>query len=186
MKTAKNMPSETNTNLQTRIIGIDPGSQFTGWGILDSQTNGNLVHVASGVLKLPREKFLGLKLVFLVEKLENLLTQYQPLQGAIENIFAARYPQAALILGQARGVALYTLMKYGLPVSEYAPSQIKQCTGGSGRADKQQIQRLVQLLLNLPELPPTDAADALAIAITHATMFTNTFLNQKTQQILTK
>ncbi len=153
-----------------RILGIDPGSRFTGWGVIEHQASGGERHVASGVLRIPREASLSQRLVYLAEKLAAIIQKYVPQQAAIEGIFFARHPHNALILGQARGVALCTLAGAGLSVAEYTPAQIKRCTCDNGRADKQQIQRMVQLLLDLRDPPPQDAADALAVALTHSTM----------------
>jgi crossover junction endodeoxyribonuclease RuvC len=156
----------------TRILGIDPGSQRTGIGLIDVDAAGKCAYVHCQALNLlvDTEDFparLG-KLVF---DLEEVLDQWQPTVVAIESVFMDKSATSALKLGHARGAAIATVVRRGLAVSEYAPRLIKQSLVGSGAADKTQVQHMVKLLLSLGErkLQP-DAADALAVALTHAHM----------------
>lgn len=154
----------------TRILGIDPGSQRTGIGLIDVDAAGRCAYVHCQALNLlvDTDDFparLG-KLVF---DLEEVLERWQPTVVAIESVFMHKSAASALKLGHARGAAIATVVRRGLPVSEYAPRLIKQSLVGSGAADKTQVQHMVRLLLNLGELTlQADAADALAVALTHA------------------
>ncbi|WP_290885276.1 crossover junction endodeoxyribonuclease RuvC [Arenimonas sp.] len=154
----------------TRILGIDPGSQRTGVGIIDVDATGKCAYVHCQALNLlvDTEDFparLG-KLVF---DLEEVLETWQPTVVAIESVFMDKSATSALKLGHARGAAIATVVRRGLSVSEYAPRLIKQSLVGSGAADKTQVQHMVRLLLNLGEKKlQADAADALAVALTHA------------------
>ena len=154
----------------TRILGIDPGSQRTGVGIIDVDATGKCAYVHCQALNLlvDTEDFparLG-KLVF---DLEEVLETWQPTVVAIESVFMDKSATSALKLGHARGAAIATVVRRGLSVNEYAPRLIKQSLVGSGAADKTQVQHIVRLLLNLGEKKlQADAADALAVALTHA------------------
>ena len=154
----------------TRILGIDPGSQRTGVGIIDVDATGKCAYVHCQALNLlvDTEDFparLG-KLVF---DLEEVLETWQPTVVAIESVFMDKSATSALKLGHARGAAIATVVRRGLAVSEYAPRLIKQSLVGSGAADKTQVQHMVRLLLNLGDRKlQADAADALAVALTHA------------------
>lgn len=150
----------------TRILAIDPGSRITGFGIIDVQGQ-RIEYVDSGCIRLPD--------VVLAERLKNiyinvseLLTRYQPQEFAIEEVFLAKNANSALKLGQARGAAIVAAAMAGLSVAEYAAKRVKQSVVGSGSADKEQVQQMVQLLLKLDKAPQADAADALAIAMCHA------------------
>lgn len=123
-------------------------------------------HVDNGVLKLGRAS-LAERLVELFDGLDRVIEEYRPDEVAVEGVFAARNARSALILGHARGVALLAAARRKLPLFEYSPAQVKKTVSGSGRADKAQIQRAVQMLLGLPEPAQEDAADALAIAFCH-------------------
>lgn len=149
-----------------RIIGIDPGSRHTGFGIIDHQGQA-LTHIAHGVIKTPTAD-LADRLYCIFSSLQETLHQHRPSEAAIEQVFVKVNVQSALKLGQARGAALTALAAHGLSIAEYAPREIKQAIVGTGSAQKSQIQHMIKLLLKLPESPPEDAADALAIAITHA------------------
>ncbi|MDZ7751484.1 MAG: crossover junction endodeoxyribonuclease RuvC [Gammaproteobacteria bacterium] len=149
----------------SRILGIDPGSRITGYGIIDVHKGGN-GYVASGCIRtavtdMPR------RLLLIHEGLETVLARYQPDATAIEQIYVHRNAGSALKLGQARGGAILTAMLHQQPVFEYSPSQIKQAVVGSGRASKEQVQHMVRHLLGLSEAPQEDAADALAVALCH-------------------
>ena len=156
----------------TRILGIDPGSQRTGIGVIDVDATGKCAYVHCQALNLlvDTEDFparLG-KLVF---DLEDVLAEWKPTVVAIESVFMDKSATSALKLGHARGAAIATVVRHGLAVHEYAPRLIKQSLVGSGAADKAQVQHMVRLLLNLGEKKlQADAADALAVALTHAHM----------------
>ena len=154
-----------------RILGIDPGSQRTGIGVIDVAANGRCTYVHAQALVLLEAEDFPSRLGLLCEGLETLLDQWQPQQVAIETVFMAKSATSALKLGHARGAALATVVRRRLPISEYAPRVIKQSLVGGGAADKEQVQHMVRLLLNLPGMKlQADAADALAVALTHAHM----------------
>jgi crossover junction endodeoxyribonuclease RuvC len=150
-----------------RILGIDPGSSVTGYGVV-ARVDGELEHVASGTLRPPRNASLPVRLHFLYMALEEVIRNHRPDVAVVEQVFVATSPRAALVLGQARGVALAALAAGEVGVSEYAATSIKQAVTGSGRAPKSQVQRMVRRLLALDSTPASDAADALAAAICHA------------------
>ena len=149
-----------------RILGIDPGSRLTGFGLIDVDAN-RAVCVASGVIRL-RGDSLPEKLGMIFNELSRLILDHAPEQFAIENVFMHRNADSALKLGQARGAALCAAVTRDIPVAEYAPREIKQSVVGKGGADKQQVQHMVRILLNLPQAPQADEADALAIALCHS------------------
>jgi crossover junction endodeoxyribonuclease RuvC len=149
----------------TRILGIDPGSIITGYGIIEMQgTQGR--YVASGHLKI-RGETLPERLKQIFEDLTVVVQEHAPTEMAIEKVFMNSNADSALKLGQARGAAITACVMQDLPVSEYTPAQIKQSVAGSGRADKIQIQHMVNALLNLKQAPQADEADALAVALCH-------------------
>jgi crossover junction endodeoxyribonuclease RuvC len=150
----------------TRILGIDPGSRLTGYGLIDADGQ-HARYVGSGCLKVSGAT-LPDKLGLIFRELHQLISEYQPQQLAIENVFMHRNADSALKLGQARGAAICAAVTRDLPVAEYAPREIKQAVVGKGSADKQQVQHMVRVLLNLAETPQVDAADALAIALCHS------------------
>lgn len=152
----------------TRILGIDPGSQRTGVGIIDVDAAGRVVHVHHQPLVLLAADDFPRRLKLLALGLATLLDTYQPQEVAIEKVFMARNPDSALKLGQARGAAITTVVLRDLPVHEYAASEIKLAVVGRGGAEKQQVQHMVGLMLGLTTKLQADAADALAVAITHA------------------
>jgi crossover junction endodeoxyribonuclease RuvC len=152
----------------TRILGIDPGSQRTGVGIVDCDASGKPRHVHHEPLVLLEAGDFTKRLKLLLERLGALLDEYQPDEVAIEKVFMARNPDSALKLGQARGAALCAVVLRDLPVHEYSASEIKLAVVGTGGADKVQVQHMVSLMLGLSGKPQADAADALAVAITHA------------------
>jgi crossover junction endodeoxyribonuclease RuvC len=152
-----------------RILGIDPGLQTTGFGVVDAQ-GPVLRYVASGTistLHLARGDLPG-RLKVLFDGIGELRARYQPDAAAIEIVFVNVNPQSTLLLGQARGACVTALVAAQLPVAEYTPMQMKQAVAGTGRAAKTQVQLMVQRLLQLPAVPGKDAADALGLAITHA------------------
>ncbi|MGQ0587892.1 MAG: crossover junction endodeoxyribonuclease RuvC [Gammaproteobacteria bacterium] len=149
-----------------RILGIDPGSRVTGYGLIEVQGSRQRC-LAQGVIKLP-EKALEQRLLLLLTRLRELIAEHRPDEAAMEQVFVRRNVASALVLGQARGAALCAVAEAGLPLHEYAPASIKLAIAGSGRAEKPQIQRMVKVLLNLSAAPAEDAADALACALCHA------------------
>jgi crossover junction endodeoxyribonuclease RuvC len=154
-----------------RIIGIDPGSQRTGIGVIDVAADGRCSYVHAQALVLLGAADFPSRLGLLCEGLEALVEQWQPQQVASETVFMDKSAMSALKLGHARGAALATVVRRQLPVSEYEPRVIKQSLVGRGGADKAQVQHMVRLLLNLAETKlQADAADALAVALTHAHM----------------
>ena len=148
-----------------RIIGIDPGSRVTGYGIID-YVDRRLTHVASGCINTSRGA-LPERLKEIFTELESVLAQYQPDELAIEKVFVQKNVDSALKLGQARGAAICAAVTRNIPVAEYSPNQIKQAVVGKGHAAKDQVQHMVSILLKLEEPPSSDAADALACAICH-------------------
>ena len=154
-----------------RILGIDPGSQRTGIGVIDVGDDGRCKFVHCEALKLLEAADFAARLGLLCEGLERVLDTWLPQQVAIETVFMDKSATSALKLGHARGAALATVVRRRLPISEYAPRVIKQSLVGRGAADKTQVQHMVRLLLGLPEMKlQADAADALAVALTHAHM----------------
>jgi crossover junction endodeoxyribonuclease RuvC len=149
-----------------RVLGIDPGSRITGYGIVDQQGN-RLVHVDNGAIFTDKaEDFAGrLKRIF--DGLTEVIAEYHPDEVAVENIFFSTNVQSALKLGQARGAAIVAAVHAGLPVAEYTALQVKQAVVGQGRAEKGQVQKMLKVLLGLPEIAQEDASDALAVAICH-------------------
>ncbi len=152
-----------------KILGIDPGLQTTGFGVVDWQ-NGQLRYIASGTVRtahLPRSD-LPQRLATLFSGVCEVAKRYQPDVAAIEIVFVNMNPQSTLLLGQARGACIAALTSCQLPVSEYTALQMKKAVAGHGKAGKAEVQSMVQRLLRLPTLPGPDAADALGLAITHA------------------
>ena len=151
-----------------RILGIDPGSITTGWAVI-SGTMMRPQYVASGALKLKATSASSMtdRLALLHEELTAIISEYKPDTAAIESVFMKINPKTALVLGQARGVCLAALGSAALQPVEYSPTKIKKALVRSGRADKQQIMRMVRGLLNYEELDQEDEADALAIALCH-------------------
>lgn len=150
-----------------RIIGIDPGSRITGYGIVN--LNGNrLIHVDNGAIHTDSHKDFPVRLQKIYRGLTEIVERYRPDAMAVENIFFATNAQSALKLGQARGAAIVAGVNAGLPVFEYTALQVKQAVVGQGRASKDQVQKMLRVLLNLPEVAQEDASDALAVAICHA------------------
>lgn len=157
----------------TRILGIDPGSQRTGVGIIDVDASGKTTHVFHAPLNLLvgeaalKENF-PRRLKVLLELLGEVIEQHRPDEVAIEQVFMARNPDSALKLGHARGAAICAVVLRDLPVHEYAAKEVKLAVVGKGSADKLQVQHMVAVMLNLKGKLQADAADALAVAITHA------------------
>ncbi|MBD3893780.1 crossover junction endodeoxyribonuclease RuvC [Hydrogenophaga sp.] len=152
-----------------RILGIDPGLQCTGFGVIDAD-GASLRYVASGTIRTrPSDgALLPARLKLLFDGIGEVVQRYQPEASACEIVFVNINPQATLLLGQARGACLTALVANQLPVAEYTALQLKKAVVGYGRASKPQVQEMVKRLLLLPGLPGPDAADALGLAITHA------------------
>lgn len=154
-------------NQPTRIIGIDPGLRFTGWGIVESAGN-RLTFIASGTVRSNARDTLSNRLCALHDGLEQVLHDHTPAEAAVENTFVNRDAAATLKLGQARGIAMLVPARMGLSVAEYAPNAVKKSVVGAGHAEKRQVQAMVKMLLPKAVWDSDDAADALAIAICHA------------------
>ncbi|MGH9501050.1 MAG: crossover junction endodeoxyribonuclease RuvC [Terriglobales bacterium] len=151
-----------------RVLGIDCGTQYTGYGVIELCVDGHLSCLTCGAIKLSARQPLPTKLATIFSRLSLIITEHRPDEVAIEDVFYALNVKSAFKLGQVRGVAMLAASSAGLTVAEYAPLSVKSAVVGYGRAEKHQVQHMVQQLLNLPELPqPPDAADALAIAICH-------------------
>ena len=150
-----------------RILGIDPGSRKTGYGLIELSGN-RTRHLASGCIKLNPKDLLADRLHTLSKELGKIIDEYKPDCGAVEKIFFAKNAQSALTLGHARGVILLKFSERELTVYEYQALKVKQTVVGVGRAEKTQVQHMVKILLNLQNPLQEDEADALAVAITHA------------------
>jgi crossover junction endodeoxyribonuclease RuvC len=150
-----------------RILGIDPGLRRTGWGVIESEGN-RLIYVACGSVEPPDGLPLAERLLAIHRGLAAVLGEFAPLEAAVENTFVNKDGAATLKLGQARGIAMLAPAMFGITVSEYAPNQVKKTVVGAGHADKAQIQMMLKVLLPKADPKSADAADALAIAITHA------------------
>lgn len=150
-----------------KILGIDPGSRITGYGII-SQSGNRLCHIDNGAIHTDSHKDFPQRLKIIYRAVTEVIEQFRPDAVAVENIFFAANAQSALKLGQARGAAIVAGVNAGLPVFEYTPLQVKQAVVGHGRASKDQVQKMLKALLNLPEVAQEDASDALAVAICHA------------------
>jgi crossover junction endodeoxyribonuclease RuvC len=147
-------------------LGIDPGTRRLGWGVV-SRTGNRLVHVAHGVIALNGSEAIADRLVELEGQLTRVIRDHRPNVSSVESLFFHKDAQAAAKLGHARGVVLLCLARAGIPIAEYAPAKIKRTIAGTGQADKRQVALMVRAALALDALPPPDAADALAIAMTH-------------------
>ena len=150
-----------------RILGIDPGLRRTGWGVIEAEGN-RLIFIACGSVEPPEELPLSNRLLAIHEGLAAVLSDHRPAEAAVEQTFVNKDGVATLKLGQARGVAMLAPAMFGISVAEYAPNQIKKTVVGAGHADKNQIAMMLKILLPKAEPPSPDAADALAVAITHA------------------
>ncbi|MCX6794674.1 MAG: crossover junction endodeoxyribonuclease RuvC [Candidatus Falkowbacteria bacterium] len=147
------------------ILGIDPGIADTGYGLIKNE-GGKLTCLAYGSIKTKAGGDLAARLLLLNSELDKIIKKYQPDLAAVEQLFFNKNVRTALVVGQARGVALLTLKQNNLPVVDFTPAQVKQAVSAYGQASKKQVQKMVKLILNLSVLPqPDDAADALAIAI---------------------
>jgi len=150
----------------TIIVGIDPGSRKTGFGVIET-IKGQHAYVASGVIRLP-DADLPERLQVIFESITEVIKEYLPNQMAIEQVFMSKNANSALVLGQARGAAIVAATNQQLPVSEYEAKKVKQSVVGNGGADKTQVQHMVKQILRLSAMPQEDAADALGVALCHA------------------
>jgi crossover junction endodeoxyribonuclease RuvC len=152
----------------TLALGIDPGTATTGFGLVRLEPDGSMIAVKYGVFLTPKEATAPERLVMLYDDLRALLSEYHPQIAAVEKLFFSRNVTTALAVGQARGVVMLCLQQSGIEAFEYTPNEVKQAVAGYGSAQKRQVQEMVRALLALDGIPkPDDAADALAIAITH-------------------
>ena len=152
---------------KVRILGIDPGSRITGFGIIDVEGQKN-THVHSGCIKTSATEDFSIRLKEIFDEIYGLVKHYQPEEVAIEKVFMNKNADSALKLGQARGAAMVAAMQNEVEVFEYSPNSIKQAIVGRGHADKTQVQHMIKMLLLLSKTPQEDQADALAIAVCHA------------------
>ena len=148
------------------VLGVDPGTRRLGWGVVARDGN-RIRHLGHGVLALPAERPLAERLTLIEEGLCEVIERFRPQASSVESIFFNKDAQAAAKLGHARGVVLLCCARMGLSVAEYAPARVKRTVTGHGAADKRQVALLVRAMLALDALPPSDAADALALALTH-------------------
>ena len=154
------------------VIGIDPGTAITGYGLVREDESGSLSAVDYGVINTSSGLSMPQRLLELYRRLSEILLLHRPESGAVEKLFFQRNVRTAISVGQGRGVVLLTLAQANLSVAEYTPLEIKQAVAGYGGADKNQVQQMVRALLNLDDVPqPDDAADALAVAICHLHTF---------------
>lgn len=150
------------------VIGIDPGTATTGYGLVRENEDGNLTLVDYGVILTPADHPMAQRLMDLHQQLKEIIVLHRPQSGAVEKLFFQRNVRTALSVGQGRGVAILALAQAGVPIDEYTPMEVKQAVTGYGGADKNQVGQMVKALLDLEEIPkPDDAADALAVAICH-------------------
>lgn len=149
-----------------RILGIDPGSRVTGFGIIDSDGR-HSIHRVSGCIRTESKDF-NSRLGEIFQGLSELIAQERPQEVAVEQVFVAANPSSALKLGHARGAAVTAAVAAGLPVYEYSPREVKQALVGTGAADKEQVQHMVRLLLNIDRKLALDQSDALGVALCHA------------------
>jgi len=163
-----------------RVLGIDPGSRFLGYGVIDERL-GKLRHVGHGVVKPDPKAPLEVRLVEIFEILSTVVSTFHPDAVAVEGVFTFKNVRSALVLGQARGAALLAVARQGLTVKEYAPAKVKKAVGANGSSQKDAVARMVRTILSLPELERHDAYDALAIAICHCnhTRFSSSPLSRK-------
>jgi crossover junction endodeoxyribonuclease RuvC len=163
------MSAGMSDNWQMRTLGIDCGTEFTGYGVVEQTSSQKLIHITSGVIRLDKKQKLPLRLKKVLHDLTEIIEQTTPAVVAIEEVFYSVNAKSALKLGQVRGVAMLAAACQGLEVAEYSPLSIKSSVVGYGRAEKSQVQFMVAKLLAMEAMPQqqADAADALAIAICH-------------------
>lgn len=150
-----------------RVLGLDPGLQITGWGLIHSN-HGRLSHIAHGIIRTPSQESIPERLAFLFQALKGIIETHAPDTAAVEETFVNKNPASALKLGLARGIVLLAPAHYGLPVGEYSANHVKKALVGAGHAAKDQVALMVQRFLPQSGKVRLDAADALAVAICHA------------------
>ena len=150
----------------SRVLGLDPGTHATGFGVVE-QVGQSLRLVDAGTIRTPAKAELSRRLLVIFQHLGQVITRNQPQEAAVEGVFTSRNPRSAILLGQARGVALLAAAHHDLPVFEYPPASVKMALVGAGRADKEQVRAMVRALLATKQPLGLDASDALALAITH-------------------
>jgi len=160
------VPVAAKEGVEVRVLGIDPGSRFMGFGVVESRS-GALVHVGHGVIKADANAALEHRLQHLHRELTRAIALYQPVAVAVEGLFSHRNARSALVLGHARGVALLAAAQGGLDVHEYAPAKVKKSVGAGGADGKDGVARMVRTFLGVAEGERADATDALAVAICH-------------------
>jgi len=160
-------PANAGEDEQLKILGLDPGLGTTGWGLIEADGN-RLRHIANGQIKTDPAAPLPRRLAALADQLELVIAEHRPQAAAAEEVFVNKNPQSTLKLGQARGVVLMCAARAGIDVGEYAPSLVKKAVVGTGGAEKAQVHFMVSRLLPGVKIAGPDAADALAVAITHA------------------
>ena len=152
----------------TLVLGIDPGTATTGYGLVRIRAEGNLESIAYGTIQTPAGVAAHKRLSMLFQQLNQIILLHKPDSCAVEKLYFQSNISTAIAVGQARGVVMLAISEAGLEMAEYTPNEVKQAVAGYGNAGKRQVQEMVRVLLNLSEIPkPDDAADALAIAITH-------------------
>jgi len=156
---------QTSQSQHNRILGIDPGSRVTGFGVIENSAKG-LLHIDSGCIRLSQDD-LWLRLKTIYDGVTEVIEAHQPHIVAVEKVFVSNNANSALILGHARGSAICAAVNCGVPIVEYTALQVKRAVVGTGGAAKQQVQHMVRALLGLTANPPSDAADALGCAICH-------------------
>lgn len=150
------------------VIGIDPGTAITGYGLVREEQNGKLTAVDYGVIQTPAKMPMPQRLLHIHRELNEITLLHHPDFGVVEKLFFQKNVRTAISVGQGRGVAILSLAELEIPVTEYTPLEIKQAVAGYGGADKAQVQYMIKVLLGLEEIPqPDDAADALAVAVCH-------------------
>ncbi|MDR0850369.1 MAG: crossover junction endodeoxyribonuclease RuvC [Christensenellaceae bacterium] len=150
------------------VLGIDPGLATVGYGVVDKRPDGSIMAVDYGVIETPPNETIATRLAMIYEGVKQLMLHFKPEEIALEQIFYFKNQKTIIPVAEARGVAILALVQTTGKLFEYTPLQVKSVMTGNGRADKKQVQNMVKLLLNLDNIPkPDDAADALAVAITH-------------------
>jgi len=163
---AGNGPRAGSSPQGVTVLGLDPGTRHFGWGVV-RRVGTRLSHIAHGVVSVEGQGPLGERLVAIETALVDVLARFLPLEVSIESMFYAKDASSSSKLAHARGVGLLVASRAGLAVFEYPPARVKQTVVGAGRADKAQVAHMIRVMLALPATPPADAADALAIAVTH-------------------
>lgn len=161
-----------------RVLGIDPGSLNTGYGVIESNGT-NLTLITAGCIKNKTKDSIDKRYNRIFSELETIIRETHPETAALENVIFCNSTSIAIKLGEARGVAVLSIAHAGIPIAEYAPKSIKQAVVGNGNASKQQVQGMIQRLFSLEKTPPPDVADAIAVAICH-------IHNQTTQNLVLK